>query len=343
VSHAPRVQVSADAVPSVVLLVDDQAMVGEAVRRMLADEPDIAFHFCADPVGALAAAKQIGPTVILQDLVMPGVSGFSLLGQYRADVQTADIPVMVLSTKEDPVVKSDAFAAGASDYLVKLPDRIELIARIRLHSRARVNQLQRDEAHRALRESQQQLIASHAELLSLHRQLEQASEALRFEATHDSLSGLMNRRAFFDNLQREAARMARRHEPLALIMADIDHFKAINDSHGHVAGDAVIREVSRRLQSSVRASDVVGRYGGEEFIVLPNDCRVDDVVELAERIRSACAAPVTIADRTIPISVSLGVAVSAGHPEVEKLLHVADEALYRAKRGGRNRVELHAG
>ena len=153
-----------------VLLVDDQAMVCEAVRRALANEPDIDFHYCADAREALAAATQIKPTVILQDLVMPGIDGLTLVGQFRANPATQDIPIIVLSTNENPQVKGQAFAIGANDYLVKLPDKIELIARIRYHSRAFINQLQRDAAYRALRESQQQLIESNAQLLSLNQQ-----------------------------------------------------------------------------------------------------------------------------------------------------------------------------
>jgi signal transduction histidine kinase len=160
-----------------VLLVDDQAMIGEAIRRIIAPLPDIDFHYCANPANALATAHRVQPTVILQDLVMPGVDGLQLLRQYRADVVTKDTPVIVLSSKEDPVVKSEAFTAGASDYLVKLPDRVELVARIRLHSRARVNQLQRDDAHRALRESQQLLVSNNRELITLNRQLEDATKA----------------------------------------------------------------------------------------------------------------------------------------------------------------------
>jgi signal transduction histidine kinase/HPt (histidine-containing phosphotransfer) domain-containing protein len=160
-----------------VLLVDDQAMVCEAVRRALANESDIDFHYCADAREALASASQIRPTVILQDLVMPGIDGLTLVGEYRANTVTKDIPIIVLSTNENPQVKGQAFAIGANDYLVKLPDKIELIARIRYHSRAYLNQLQRDAAYRALRESQQQLIDSNAQLLALNQKLEEATLA----------------------------------------------------------------------------------------------------------------------------------------------------------------------
>ena len=160
-----------------VLLVDDQAMVCEAVRRALANQTDIDFHYCADAREALTIANQIKPTVILQDLVMPGMDGLTLVNQFRANPATRDTPIIVLSTNENPQVKGQAFALGANDYLVKLPDKIELIARIRYHSKAYLNLLQRDAAYRALRESQQQLIESNAALISLNQKLEEATLA----------------------------------------------------------------------------------------------------------------------------------------------------------------------
>ncbi len=162
---------------AMVLLVDDQAMVCEAVRRALANQADIDFHYCADAREAITLANQIRPTVILQDLVMPGLDGLSLLTQFRNNAITKDIPIIVLSTNENPQTKGQAFALGANDYLVKLPDKIELIARIRYHSKAYMNLLQRDAAYRALRESQQQLIESNAALISLNQKLEEATLA----------------------------------------------------------------------------------------------------------------------------------------------------------------------
>jgi signal transduction histidine kinase len=163
--------------PIMVLLVDDQVMVAEAVRRALAGEPDIDLHFCPDPNAAPAVAKQIRPSVILQDLVMPGIDGLTLVRHYRADALIKNVPIIVLSTKEDPTVKRDAFAGGANDYLVKLPDRIELIARIRYHAKAYLHLLQRDEAYRALKESQQQLLDSNTTLISLNHKIEEATRA----------------------------------------------------------------------------------------------------------------------------------------------------------------------
>ncbi len=162
---------------TVVLLVDDQAIVCEAVRRALSSQPDIVLHYCADAREAITTANELKPMVILQDLIMPGIDGLTLLEQYRANGPTRDTPIIVLSTTEDPQVKGQAFALGANDYLVKLPDKIELTARIRYLSKAFQNLLQRDAAYRALRESQQQLIESNAALISLNQKLEEATLA----------------------------------------------------------------------------------------------------------------------------------------------------------------------
>ena len=142
-----------------VLLIDDQPLIGEAVRRMVAGEPDIDFHYLKDPLQALTTALDVHPTVILQDLVMPEVDGLELVTQFRAQEFTREIPMIVLSTKEEATTKAKAFAVGANDYLVKLPDRIELLARIRYHSKGYINLLERNEAYRRLAESQQ-LLAS---------------------------------------------------------------------------------------------------------------------------------------------------------------------------------------
>ena len=121
---------------AMVLLVDDQVLVVEAIRRCLANHPGIDFHYCTDSGKAVALANQLRPTVILQDLIMPGVDGMTLVRNFRANPATENTPIIVLSTKEDPVVKEEAFGAGANDYLVKLPDRLELVARIRYHTQA---------------------------------------------------------------------------------------------------------------------------------------------------------------------------------------------------------------
>ena len=138
-----------------VLLVDDQPIIGEAVRRMLSGEEGISFHYCKDASAALAKAAEVQPTVILQDLVMPEIDGLTLVRQFRADERFRDVPIIVLSTKEEPAVKAEAFAVGANDYIVKLPDRLELLARVRYHSRGYVALMERNEAFTALEASRQ--------------------------------------------------------------------------------------------------------------------------------------------------------------------------------------------
>ncbi|MCF8143180.1 MAG: SpoIIE family protein phosphatase [Deltaproteobacteria bacterium] len=157
-----------------VLLIDDQAIIAEAVRRMLHQEPDIRFHYCQDPAQAIQTACDIHPTVILLDLIMPEIDGLTLAKFLRANKLTREIPLIVLSSKEEAVTKAEAFAAGANDYLVKLPDKIELIARIRYHSNAYIMRLQRNEAYEALVASQK----------ALTNELSQASEYVRSLLPH---------------------------------------------------------------------------------------------------------------------------------------------------------------
>ena len=162
-----------------VLLVDDQAMVAEGLRRMLATDPAIAFHYVSDPKQAIESAIKVHPTVILQDLIMPEVDGLDLLREYRDNPFTRAIPVIVLSSKEEPAIKQKAFESGANDYMVKLPHRIELLARVRLHSEAYIHDLQRQRVYRALEASQRKLTEKNCELELLNQKLE---EATRFKS-----------------------------------------------------------------------------------------------------------------------------------------------------------------
>ncbi len=320
---------------AMVLLVDDQAMVGEAIRRALASETNIDFHYCSNPEDALRVAEQTRPTVILQDLVMPGTDGLSLVRQYRASPLTRDIPIIVLSTKEEPTIKREAFAAGANDYLVKLPDTIELVARIRYHSRSYMNLLQRDEAYRALRESQQQLLETNLELQRL---------------THsDGLTGLANRRYFDEYFGAEWRRALREQREMALLMIDVDNFKIYNDTYGHIAGDDVLRRVARTIADAAsRPADLAARFGGEEFVmVLPNTSAAGAAL-IAEKVRAqieamAIAHVGSANGRHVTISLGGAALVPRTHMASTSLIESADLALYRAKQQGKNRVEMQPG
>ncbi|WP_288374438.1 PleD family two-component system response regulator [uncultured Pseudomonas sp.] len=317
---------------AMVLLVDDQAMIGEAVRRGLSHEENIDFHFCADPHQAVAQAMRIKPTVILQDLIMPGLDGLTLVREYRNNPATQDIPIIVLSTKEDPLVKSAAFAAGANDYLVKLPDTIELVARIRYHSRSYLTLLQRDEAYRALRVSQQQLLDTN---LMLQRLM-----------NSDGLTGLSNRRHFDEYLELEWRRAMREQQQLSLLMIDVDYFKAYNDGFGHLAGDEALRQVAEAIRGSCsRPSDLPARYGGEEFaLVLPNTSPGGARL-IAEKLRQTVLAlniPHNAPQSDARLTVSIGLATQT--PMVgshcRQLISAADKGLYLAKNSGRNQVGI---
>ncbi len=164
----------------------------------------------------------------------------------------------------------------------------------------------------------------------------------QYRATHDALTTLWNRAAILDNLKRELVRAEREGTSVGVLLADLDHFKNVNDTYGHLAGDAVLREAAKRINGAVRDYDAVGRYGGEEFLIVLGGCEDDDdMMKQAERIRAIVGAgPVQTSEGDIQVTLSMGVASSVDMQEVETLLRAADTALYRAKRGGRNRVEL---
>ncbi len=318
-----------------VLLVDDQAIVAEALRRMLAEEPDIDYEYCNDPAEAINKAIEFKPTVVLQDLVMPDIDGLMLLKFFRSNPQTKSVPIIVLSTKEEAKIKSDAFGLGASDYLVKFPDSIEVIARIRAHSRSFLAQKQRDEAYKALRKLQQELEVKNQELERL--------------SSLDGLTGIANRRVFDEFVAKEWARAAREKRPLSVILIDIDHFKKYNDNYGHQGGDDCLRQVARSLAATVRRpGDLVARYGGEEFVVVMPDTDIKGAEKIAHAL---CAGvnemklPHAHSSTSDHVTISLGVACAmpSSSTQAESVIASADEALYQAKESGRNQYQLAAG
>ena len=314
-----------------VLLVDDQAMIAEAVRRALSSEEDIEFHYCQDPTKAIKFAADIDATVILQDLVMPEIDGLMMVRYFRVNKATAKIPIIVLSTKEEATIKSEAFKLGANDYMVKLPDTIEMIARIRYHSKAYINQLERDEAFRALEESREKLA--------------EANRALKKLSSLDGLTGIANRRSFDETLFKEWNRAVRSEKPIGLIMLDIDFFKLYNDHYGHQGGDDCLKKVALGLESAIhRDSDFLARYGGEEFSAILPGTDLDGAVKVAEEMRKAIKTlQIAHAKSKVSdiVSISIGVAtvIPPRNSEPEILIAAADQALYKAKEDGRDRVK----
>ncbi len=314
-----------------VLLIDDQPIIAEAVRRALEAEDDIEFHYCSDPTKAVKMANQILPTLILQDLVMPEIDGLMMVRFFRVNPDTCQVPIIVLSVKEEPEIKSQAFAIGANDYVVKLPDRVELIARIRYHSRAYIYQKQRDEAFRALQESQ--------------RDLADANRTLQKLSSLDGLTGIANRRQFDEVLKQEWHRAMRHGNYLSLILLDIDFFKLYNDNYGHQRGDDCLKQVAGVIERSMkRETDLAARYGGEEFAAILPDTDAEGAVGVAEyMIERLAELKIPHARSKVSEHVTISVGVSSLIPdrgtEPAMLIAIADKALYKAKEEGRNRVK----
>jgi diguanylate cyclase (GGDEF)-like protein len=252
-----------------------------------------------------------GPTLAILDWSMPGADGLEVCRTIRADPKGRYVYAILLTSHDRDEDVIAGFDAGADDYVTKPFNTKELRARVR--SGARIVQLQR------------QLVAAH--------------EELREKAMHDPLTGVLTRGAFFEISEHEFARARRSRTPLSIVMADIDHFKSINDRFGHPGGDEVLRAVARRLQATFRKEDAVGRYGGEEFVALAVGCEGTDAVALAERFRLAVGSePFTVGAERVAVTTSVGVATGTAADGVETLVRAADDALYRAKAAGRNRV-----
>lgn len=324
---------------SIVLLVDDQAMVGEAIRRMLENENNIEFHFCQDPAKALEAAIEINATIILQDLIMPDVDGMTLLHFYKNHPETSNIPVIVLSSNDDVEIKSDAFSNGANDYLVKLPDPVELIARIRAHTKHYVTEMERNTAYEKMRDMQEDLAKANDELEKRNIELQRLSSV-------DGLTGIANRRSFDECIIKEWAHARRKKAAteICLLMIDIDQFKSYNDDYGHLQGDDCLKQVSWELNKGIKRNcDLLARYGGEEFVAVLPDTPLENATQLAEQLRKnilKLAIPHKFSKFEKLVSISIGIArlIPDANNNPEQLIEVADKALYQAKEKGRNQV-----
>ena len=255
------------------------------------------------------------PKLVLLDWVLPDLDGIELCQRIRqAGSSSPYIYVILLTSNEGRQNMLQAMRAGADDYLVKPFDELELQARLLVGKR----------------------------ILDLQEELVSARESMRHAATHDSLTGLTNRGEILAMLERELERARRERKPVAVILCDVDHFKNVNDTLGHLFGDEALREIGRRLRTQLRVYDGVGRYGGEEFLMVLPSCDLPNALLRADGLREIIAkTPVVCSGEERLITMSMGVAVSAceGKNEVEMLLNQADAGLYKAKENGRNRIE----
>jgi len=255
------------------------------------------------------------PRMALLDWMMPGQNGVAVCRSLRKLRPEPYTYILLLTAKDAKESVVEGLESGADDYLTKPFHPQELKARIRVGLR----------------------------LLDLEDNLVQAREAMRFKATHDTLTGVWNRGAILEMLEREVSRSRREGVSLGALIADLDHFKCVNDTYGHLAGDAVLREVTRRMQVDVRPYDAVGRYGGEEFLILLPGCDHSATRDKAERLREAIVRePVETGAGNLKVTMSIGGVATSDWPSDSgnQLLQMADAALYRAKEEGRNRTVM---
>ncbi len=292
-----------------VLVIDDAQDIHDIVGARLRSETVDLFH-AHDAEEGERLVRERHPDLVLLDLQMPGTDGMALCRILKEDPELMHIPVIFLTGTLDVATKVQAFDLGAVDYVTKPFDAVELKARVRAALRTK---------------RYQDLLTSKAQI--------------------DALTGLWNRGYFNDQLGIELSLWERKRVAVALVMVDIDRFKSVNDTHGHPFGDTVIHKVAVVLDDLSRDSDVVCRYGGEEFTVILRDTGAEGAAVMAERMRAAVEALEFRADRqAVPVTASVGVAASDLWPDgaaltADALLQAADDALYRAKRAGRNRVE----
>jgi diguanylate cyclase (GGDEF)-like protein len=272
---------------------------------------------CGDAQSAWQALSgPDAPRMAILDWVLPDLDGLELCRRIRAQEDVPYIYLIVLTGKSARGDLLKGMEAGADDYLTKPCDLEELRMRVRAGQR----------------------------IIDLQAKLLETQEELQRQATHDMLTEIWNRRAIMDILEREVERARRAGHTLSVIMADVDHFKSINDTYGHLTGDRVLYEVAQNIKTCLRAYDAVGRYGGEEFLMVLPDCSAASAGEIAERIRCSLAKqPIAAASATVPVTISLGVSASKiesamDETEGQTLIASADAALYEAKKQGRNRV-----
>ncbi len=259
--------------------------------------------------------KEGAPRLAVLDWMMPGMDGLAVCQRVRARSGGAYTYILLLTSKDATPDLVEGLESGADDYLTKPLNPEELKARLRAGLR----------------------------ILRLEDQLVAAREEMQVEATHDALTRLWNRSAILDMLQRDIARARREGSSVGVLLCDIDHFKSINDAHGHAAGDEVLLEAARRFVDSVRDYDVVGRYGGEEFLIFLPGCPSRKTADRAEQIRLAFSSP-PFHTKAGPLNITLSIgAVAAADwntASAEELIRIADAALYRAKNAGRNRTQV---
>ncbi|WP_158662848.1 diguanylate cyclase [Pseudomonas cerasi] len=336
-----------------ILIVDQAPMIQEAIKKAVESSEEFRIASCIKASDVLNEILNFKPSVILLGKLSENVVELDLLHSLQRNSSTSDIPVVVMATTDSSDWKSKCFSNGASDYIIKLPDSAELIARIKYHSGTYFKGVQLGQAHRALRVSQQQLLDTNLTLQRVMNNLQISNEKLEISndrlqklANIDGLTGIANRASFDRFFERHWETAEHADSELSLLMIDVDHFKKFNDAFGHVEGDNALKKVAKVLTSaSAEEASFVARYGGEEFcVVLPNvgsDLALGVANDLL-RSMQATAIPHIYPIATSVVTLSIGIATSTpsllkSHKE---LLLKADAALYLSKQNGRNQATV---
>jgi len=312
-----------------VLVVDDVSQNVRLSIEML-DQAGYETTFAMTGAEALMRVRSAQPDLILLDLMMPGMSGLQLCDRLKEDPILRDIPVLFVTASNEETHMLEAFQLGAVDYITKPFRSAELLARVRVH-------LELKQARDRLSQALNALQRTHAQLQSAYTELGRL-------ATTDPLTGLANRRHWMTLAKKEFQRSCRYQHPLSVLMLDLDHFKAVNDTYGHAVGDLALATATQAASSILRTQDCLGRYGGEEFVMLLPETDAAAAAIVAERIRKAIADPTITSLPSAPgltLTVSIGgTSCQSTDTSIEAALNRADRALYQAKNRGRNRVMM---
>jgi diguanylate cyclase (GGDEF)-like protein len=300
-----------------ILIVDDSRLIAHVAKTMLTKRGH-EIIVAQDGKAGLEAAKSEKPDIILLDVIMPIMDGYEVCEHLKEDDSTKEIPIIMVTSKAEAADKVKGLEMGALDYVTKPFDEGELIARVNIHLRLR-------ELYEAVQEQ--------------NRQLQEM-------ANRDGLTGLYNHRYFHEQLSQDFLRAKRYHENLSCVLFDIDFFKKFNDTYGHQTGDIVLKALASVVQHATRESDLAARYGGEEFALILYHTDGPAAYEAAERLRTMVEShEVQDNGNVLRVTISIGVATFP-HERVhdsKELVDYADQALYKAKDNGRNRVEVFDG
>jgi two-component system, cell cycle response regulator len=308
-----------EAASSRILVVDDHPDNVEIILARL-ESRGYQIETASNGKEALERVHANPPHLVLLDVMMPLMDGYEVARRIKGDPSLPFIPIILVTARDSTEDKVEGLDAGAEDYLTKPVNFPELEARVR--SMLRIKRLQ-------------------DEIDEKNRQLEEANKKLRKLSITDGLTGLFNHRYMHELLREEFERSRRSSDPVAVVMLDLDHFKKVNDTYGHPTGDVILFETAEILRDTAREIDMLGRYGGEEFMIVLPDADEDAAAQFAERVRERLSDHLFRDDATeVRMTVSAGVAAlpAAGVDSPSGLLKLADEALYRAKEGGRNQV-----